>query len=402
MPLLSQHFLNMSYLQQSFSVKFEYKISFTSSLFDTGNAVLSNFFKEQPSTGLQKIFFVIDAGVTNAHPNLITAIKTYFNQYNEVQLAPDILIVPGGEAAKNDTSLFNQIVEAVNVYGIDRHSYIAAIGGGAVLDLVGYAAAVSHRGIKHIRIPTTVLSQNDSGIGVKNGINYKGKKNFLGTFAPPSAVFNDEKFLETLSDRDYRSGISEAIKVALIKDLEFFYWIENNVYQLAARHTEPMNYLIKHCAKLHLDHIAGADPFEIGSARPLDFGHWSAHKLEQLSNFTVLHGEAVAMGIALDSAYSFFTGLLTEDDLQRILTVLLQLSFNISDPVIQIKDENSPILKGLTEFQEHLGGKLTITLLTALGTGKEVHQMDDQLLIRASNYVLVFSKQHTLLDISNT
>jgi 3-dehydroquinate synthase len=401
LPLLSQHFLNMSYLQQSFSVKFEYKISFTRSLFDTGNAVLSGFFKTQPSAGLQKIFFVIDAGVANAHPDLTTAIKTYFTLHNAVQLIPDILIVPGGEAAKNDALLFDRIVEAVNVYGIDRHSYIAAIGGGAVLDLVGYAAAVSHRGIRHIRIPTTVLAQNDSGIGVKNGINYNGKKNFLGTFAPPIAVFNDDRFLETLSDRDYRSGISEAIKVALIKDPEFFYWIEDHAGQLVLRNSESMNYLIKHCAKLHLDHIAGSDPFETGSARPLDFGHWAAHKLEQLSNFSVLHGEAVAMGIALDSAYSFLAGLLAEADLQRILAVLLQLSFNISDPIIQIKDEASPILRGLTEFQEHLGGKLTITLLTALGTGKEVHQMDHELLIRASSYVSDFSKQHSLLNTSN-
>ena len=132
--------------------------------------------------------------------------------------------------------------------------------------MVGYAATVAHRGIKHIRIPTTVLSQNDSGIGVKNGINYKGKKNFLGTFAPPAAVFNDNQFLLTLSDRDYRSGISEAIKVALIKDHDFFLWLENNADALVKRDVEAMDYLIKRCAQLHLEHIGGADPFETGSA----------------------------------------------------------------------------------------------------------------------------------------
>jgi 3-dehydroquinate synthase len=261
-----------------------------------------------------------------------------------------------------------------------------------VLDLVGYAAAVSHRGIKHIRIPTTVLSQNDSGIGVKNGINYKRKKNFLGTFAPPVAVFNDEDFLSTLSDRDYRSGISEAIKVALIKDAEFFYWLEDHAAQLVARDRETMNYLIRHCAKLHMDHIAGDDPFETGSARPLDFGHWAAHKQEQLSDFSVLHGEAVAMGIALDSVYSFFKGMLTEEKAQRILKVLTNLDFGITDDVINIKDTKSPILKGLAEFQEHLGGILTITLLTDLGTGQEVHEMDHELLIAASSYVAKYSQ----------
>lgn len=382
----------MSHLRQSFSVKFEYNVYFTSALFDTNNNTLSDFFKSRPSDALKKIYFVIDQGVADAHPGLTTDIKTFFANQTNVQLIDDILIVPGGEASKNDTALFDQIVAAVDTYGIDRHSYIAAIGGGAVLDLVGYAAAVSHRGIKHIRIPTTVLSQNDSGIGVKNGINYKRKKNFLGTFAPPVAVFNDEDFLATLSDRDYRSGISEAVKVALIKDAGFFYWLEANTTALVARDREAMNYLIKHCAKLHMDHIAGDDPFETGSARPLDFGHWAAHKQEQLSNFSVLHGEAVAMGIALDSVYSYFKGMLTEEKAQRILKVLTDLNFGITDDVINIRDTKSPILKGLAEFQEHLGGILTITLLTDLGTGQEVHEMDHELLIAASKYVAQYSQ----------
>lgn len=388
----------MSYLEQSFHVKFDYKIYFTNTLFNVENTTLASFFKERTGAGGQKIYFVIDEGVANAHPDLLNQITAYFSGHQDVKLIPDFMIVPGGEASKNDTTLFDKLIDAVDQHGIDRHSYIAAIGGGAVLDLVGYAAAVAHRGIKHIRIPTTVLSQNDSGIGVKNGINYKGKKNFLGTFAPPVAVFNDEAFLSTLSDRDYRSGISEAIKVALIKDPQFFYWIEDHTKELANREAASMNYLIKHCAKLHLEHIGGADPFETGSARPLDFGHWSAHKQEQLSNFRVLHGEAVAMGIALDSTYSFLTGLLTADKLKRILNVLLQLSFELTDPVIEINDLKSPILKGLAEFQEHLGGELTITLLTDLGTGKEVHEMDHQRLIKASAYLTDFVKKSKALN----
>ncbi|WP_140939351.1 3-dehydroquinate synthase [Sphingobacterium lumbrici] len=389
----------MSFLEQSFSVKFEYKIHFTQSLFDISNPTLANFFKESQTGVVRKIFFVLDQGVSDAHPGLVSSIQAYFDQYQEIQLIQEMLIIPGGEASKNDTALFDRLVEVVDRFGIDRHSYIAAIGGGAVLDLVGYAAAVSHRGIKHIRIPTTVLSQNDSGIGVKNGINYKGKKNFLGTFSPPAVVFNDDRFLSTLADRDWRSGISEAVKVALIKDPAFFSWIEEHATQLVARDLDTMNYLIVRCAELHLNHIASADPFEMGSARPLDFGHWSAHKLEQLSNFNVLHGEAVAMGIALDSAYSFLTRLLSEDKLLRILNLLLRLSFDLSNPLIRIQNEESPILRGLTEFQEHLGGKLTITLLTDLGTGKEVHEMDHQMLIRASQYVSDFTRKATVLPL---
>ena len=374
----------MDYLQQSFSVTFEYKVHFTSNLFNLRNTLLHSFFQTHAISGVkQKILFVIDKGVLDHHPQLVENIEAYFKLYPQVQLA-NHLVIKGGEAAKNDDTLLNSIIDAVNTFGIDRHSYLAAIGGGSVLDLAGFGAAIAHRGIKHIRIPTTVLSQNDSGIGVKNGINYKGKKNFIGTFAPPIAVYNDDVFLTTLNDRDWRSGMSEAIKVALIKDASFFGWLEENASALAGRDLTAMNILIKRCAELHLEHIRSGDPFESGSARPLDFGHWSAHKLEQLTNFEVLHGEAVAMGIALDTVYSGLKGYLQDHEVKRIIHLLVKLGFKISHPFMHIADDNSPVLKGLEEFREHLGGQLTITLLTAIGEGIEVHEMDYELLKKAA------------------
>lgn len=381
----------MNYLQQSFSIKFEYKVFFTSGLFSPLNHLFSDFLKGlSADNNARKILFIVDQGFMDAGNDLIAEIREYFKAHQTVQLVPEIILVPGGEIVKNDITYFDQILEAVNSCKIDRHSYIAAIGGGAVLDLVGYAAAVSHRGIRHIRIPTTVLSQNDSGIGVKNGINYFGKKNFLGTFAPPVAVFNDQVYLKTLNERHWRSGISEAVKVALIKDPEFFCWIENNATALAKRDIDTMNYLIKRCAELHMQHIAGKDPFESGSSRPLDFGHWSAHKLEQLSNFEILHGEAVAMGIALDTVYSNLTGYLSDSERNRILDLLIKLGFELSHPFMQISADNSAILTGLEEFREHLGGELTVMLLGAIGKGLEVHQIDNEMLIRASGYLKGF------------
>lgn len=381
----------MDFLEQSFNIRYEYKVFFTESLFDTNNLTLADFLKKQYTASSKKILFVLDSGVTAANPSLEHDIKTYFEVHADVHLLRELLIVPGGEAAKNDPSVFERIIEAVNTHGIDRHSYIAAIGGGAVLDLVGYAAAVAHRGIRHIRIPTTVLSQNDSGIGVKNGINYRGKKNFVGTFAPPAAVFNDSQFLRTLNTRDYYSGISEAIKVALIKDFAFFQWLEDHAYRLLQRDKASMDHLIKRCAQLHMEHISSLDPFETGSSRPLDFGHWSAHKLEQLSDFNITHGEAVAMGIAIDSTYSYYAGLLSEEKLHRILN-LLNLFFDLSNPFMEITDLEAPVLKGLTEFQEHLGGELCITLLQDIGFAVEVHDIDHETVIRASQYILQFTK----------
>ena len=382
----------MDYLEQSFNIRYHYKIFFTEGLFDSDNLLLADFFNGESSAAQKKVLFVLDAGLVDANPALETAITAYFQVHRAVELVSEILIGPGGEAAKNNPAVLESIIEAVDVHGIDRHSYIAAVGGGAVLDLVGYAAAIAHRGIRHLRIPTTVLAQNDSGVGVKNGINYKGKKNFLGSFSPPVAVFNDKQFLLTLNNRDFRSGISEAIKVALIKDPAFFAWIEAHASKLLNRDMESMEYLIKQCARLHLEHISSLDPFERGSSRPLDFGHWSAHKLEQLSNFSITHGEAVAMGMALDSTYSLYAGVLSEEKLQRILN-LLALFFDITNPLIRITDLNAPILQGLQEFREHLGGNLCITLLRDVGEGFEVHEMDPHTLLQASQYILQFKKR---------
>ncbi len=334
----------------------------------------------------KKILFVVDEGVLKHHPALAAQIIAYFEGSEAIQPVEELIVVPGGESVKNDSVSFDRVMKAIHEYGIDRHSFVAAIGGGAVLDMVGYVAAVAHRGVKHIRIPTTVLSQNDSGVGVKNSINLFGKKNFAGTFAPPVAVFNDSAFLKTLEQRDWISGIAEAVKVALIKDAVFFEWLEKNALAMAGRDEESMAYQIYRCAELHLNHIAGGDPFESGSARPLDFGHWAAHKLEYLTGFEIRHGEAVAIGIALDAVYSFLNGMISENDLDRILALLGNLGFTLFNPALA---ENNKInlRTGLNEFREHLGGQLTITLLEGLGKGVEVHEMDFELISRAVDYL---------------
>ncbi|NBB20318.1 3-dehydroquinate synthase [Runella sp. CRIBMP] len=378
----------MQTLQQSFQVPYTYSIFFTKGLFDPQNNTIRSFFNSFGEAGFQrKALFVIDGGFLAHYPTLEKEIVAYFATLGDaVTLVPDIIVLPGGEAAKNDPALFDKIVEAIDEYGIDRHSFVVGVGGGAILDLVGYAAAVSHRGVKHIRIPTTVLSQNDSGVGVKNGINYQGKKNFLGTFAPPVAVFNDLSFLQSLDDRDWRSGIAEAIKVALIKDKAFFEWIEANAEALALRNEEVMAYQIHRCAEMHVEHIRSGDPFEFGSSRPLDFGHWAAHKLEYLTDFQIRHGEAVAIGIALDSVYSVKVGRLSHDELQRILTVIQKLGFDLYHPKLAENDKIN-LRNGLREFREHLGGRLTIMLLDQIGKGVEVHEMDADLIAEAVDYL---------------
>lgn len=370
----------MSVIQQAFQVPYSYNIIFTQNLFSTENKELINFLSNFGDTSFQKkILFLIDEGVAEKHPYLTDSIKQYFQGQSQILLSDEILIMPGGELVKNDTQYLDRALLAINKYGIDRHSFVVAIGGGAFLDMVGYASCIAHRGVKHIRIPTTVLSQNDSGVGVKNGINFLGKKNFLGTFSPPVAVFNDSYFLTTLSDRDWRAGISEAVKVALIKDLPFFEWLEKNAQAMVDREMTVMNEQIFRSAALHTNHISSGDPFEMGSARPLDFGHWAAHKLEYLSNFEIRHGEAVAIGIALDSIYSQLLGLISEEETNRIIRLLKTLGFTLYHESLAENDKLN-LWKGLNEFREHLGGQLTITILEQLGKGKEIHEVDFSLM----------------------
>lgn len=375
-------------IDQAFSVPFTYQVCFTENIFDRANRTLADLLNNGKKA---KAYFVVDEGVATAHPGLIEQIKSYSEHFkSDFTLCAEPLIVPGGEKAKNEQQYFRTILEATSTYGIDRHSYIVAIGGGAVIDMAGFASAVAHRGIRHIRIPTTVLAQNDAAIGVKNGINSYGKKNYLGTFAPPYAVINDSAFLKTLSDRDWRSGISEAIKVALIKDPSFYEWMERHASLLNERDMTAMEELIYRCAALHLDHIAGKDPFEFGSSRPLDFGHWAAHKLEHLTDFELRHGEAVAIGIALDSTYSWLKGMLAEEDLKRIVHLIKSLGFELYVPELA----GDALLKGLEEFREHLGGELTIMLLERIGKGVEVHEMDGDLILQSVEKLKSFTEEN--------
>lgn len=366
----------MKFIKQAFEVPFSFNIVFTEDLFSTDNQELKNFLENFGDRNFhKKILFLIDEGVAVNHTYLQESIRTYFQSIKKISLVEEILVMPGGELVKNDPQFLEKTLLAINEHGIDRHSFVAAIGGGAFLDMVGYASCIAHRGVKHIRIPSTVLSQNDSGVGVKNGVNFLGKKNFLGTFTPPVAVFNDSNFLKSLSDRDWRSGISEAVKVALIKDLPFFEWLEANAEAMANRNIEVMSEQIFRSAAMHTNHISSGDPFELGSARPLDFGHWAAHKLEYLTNFEIRHGEAVAIGIALDSVYSKILGLITQKEADRILIMLKKLGFTLYHTALGENDKLN-LWEGLNEFREHLGGELTITILEKLGKGKEIHEVN--------------------------
>jgi len=373
-------------IHQQFSVPFRYPVYFTHRVFAKENTLLVKTLAPQKSAPPARLLLVIDNGVTAANPKLLKEIESYFATHqSRLALIEKPLLVTGGESAKNGWSPVREIMTRAANGHLDRHSYIVAIGGGCVLDMAGFAASLIHRGVRFVRLPTTVLAQNDAGVGVKNGMNDGGAKNFVGTFAPPYAVINDFEFLKTLSPEDGAGGISEAFKVAIIADAPFFKKLCKDAPLLKKRQQDAMERLVKRTAELHLTHIAThGDPFEFGSARPLDFGHWSAHRLELASNFTLSHGHAVAIGIALDSTYALFKKMITPADHQAILQGLSACGLPLYSPLLKRSTHDQlDILDGIEQFREHLGGKLCITLPCPLGSKREVHTLDIKLVKQA-------------------
>jgi 3-dehydroquinate synthase len=376
-------------LVQRLSVAFEYPVHFTRDVFSWENLTFVRTIARREPIRRHRLFVIVERAVADAHPCLLDDVMRYAQVYRErLALLREPFVVEGGEPAK-DGELVSQLHSAFEQHGLDRHAFVVIIGGGALQDVVGFAAATAHRGLRVVRVPTTVLSQADGGVGVKNGINAFGKKNFLGTFAPPFAVINDEDFLVTLSERETLAGLAEALKVALIRDPSFFGWLRLHAPTLRAGEHDVVAQVVRRAAEHHLEHIATAgDPFELGSARPLDFGHWAAHKLEVMTNHELRHGEAVAIGCALDTVYSAACGLLDHEALDPIISTIEALGLPTYHPALEYEaGGRRVVLDGLSDFREHLGGELTITLLENIGRGVQVNVVDPELVLRAIDWL---------------
>jgi 3-dehydroquinate synthase len=361
-----------SRVDQRITVPFEFPVLFTDAVFSADNAVLHSALNRLNETRPPRAMLYVDSGAETAAPGLAAAAAAYLRHW-DIPLAAPARTIPGGEAVKNDWPAIQSLVREMLDLRLDRHAFVIIAGGGALLDAVGFAASLVHRGLRAVRIPTTALAQCDGAVGVKTGVNFGGGKNALGTFAPPFAVINDFQFLLTLPDREWRGGVAEAFKVAIIRDQAFFEFLRENAAAFRERREGPMRHLVQRCAELHLEHIrTGGDPFEMGRARPLDFGHWSAHKLELLSHFRIGHGDAVAAGVALDSAYAALQGWIRDDDFLCIHGVLTESGFPLWYPEM----EDPALLDGLREFQEHLGGELCVTFPSGLGHRREENHIN--------------------------
>ncbi|MEN8681759.1 MAG: 3-dehydroquinate synthase [Akkermansiaceae bacterium] len=358
------------------TVSFQHRIRFTRAAFAPGNRLVAELLETR---GRSKVLVFVEKGLRGFFPQLEGEIQDYFSDLSGLRLT-GVEWLAGGEEAKRDAQVYQDAMAAIERHHIDRHSYVVVIGGGAFLDVIGFAAATGHRGVRLVRFPTTTLSQDDSGVGVKNGINAFGKKNFIGAFAVPYAVVNDFRFLHTQPELTRRAGLIEAVKVALVRDGEFFDWMEENLEGLRSLDEATLEEAVQRSAIHHAKHIAqGGDPFELGSSRPLDYGHWAAHKLEQLTDFELSHGEAVSVGVALDTLYAAKVGLLNAGDAERVLKVIEGLELPVWHEALELRDSKGRrrVFNGLEEFREHLGGELTVLLLKEPGVGVDVHEIDE-------------------------
>jgi len=379
-------------IDASFSIPFRHRIRFTQDLFGADDDILSDLL--QSSAGQPaRVQFWVDSNVMEADPELRHKISRFCERHEErLVRVGSIQVAPGGEEIKNDIHLLERILKVFNVANLDRRSYVIVIGGGAVLDAVGFAVAIAHRGLRLVRIPTTTLSQGDSGIGVKNSVNLFNKKNWLGTFSVPWAVINDASLLATLSDRDFRCGFSEAVKVALLKDVRLFEEICEAASKIRRRDMSVAWPILRRSAELHLEHITkGGDPFETLEARPLDFGHWSAHKLESMTGYELRHGEAVAIGVAIDSVYSSLAHDLPWTDAERILRCLADLGLPVQ---VAAMLDTSLLFNGMEEFRQHLGGRLTLTMLHGMGQPFDIREVDAQRMVESVERVVDFARRN--------
>ena len=284
-----------------------------------------------------------------------------------LDIKPVVIILPDGEAYKN-TDTLQLIYDALLQNRCDRKTTLIALGGGVIGDMCGFAAATYQRGVPFIQIPTTLLSQVDSSVGGKTGINHPQGKNMIGAFYQPKLVLADTSTLNTLSDRELSSGLAEVIKYGLLGDEKFFEWLELNIEKLLVRDKDSLSYAIKRSCEMKAE-IVAADERESGQRALLNLGHTFGHAIETAMGYgTWLHGEAVAAGMVMATKLSIKIGWLKSGEISRIEKLLQRANLPISPPDISfIKFIDYMSYDKKTEF-----GKIKFVLLRKIGLA-ELH-----------------------------
>lgn len=272
------------------------------------------------------------------------------------------IVLPDGEAYKNWETL-NRIFDALLTNRCERKTTLIALGGGVIGDLTGFAAAVYLRGVPFIQVATTLLAQVDSAVGGKTAINHPLGKNMIGAFYQPRVVLADTETLNTLPERELAAGIAEIIKYGLIRDPDFFEWLENNIARLLARDPEALAYAVERSCRNKAE-IVALDEHEHGVRTLLNLGHTFGHAIEAgLGYGTWLHGEAVAAGTVLAAELSQQMGLITHRDVARVIGLLARAKLPVSSPDLGVER----YLDLMGHDKKVVGGKIRFVLLKRIG-----------------------------------
>lgn len=273
-----------------------------------------------------------------------------------------LIQMPDGEEYKNATTL-NSIYDSLIDGGLDRNSFIVALGGGVVGDVAGFAAATYMRGIPFVQVPTTLLAQVDSSVGGKTAIDHPRGKNLIGAFYQPRLVLADVDTLRSLPEREFRAGLAEVAKYGVALDADFFAYLEQYTDGILARDEACLEHVVGRCCRLKAD-IVEQDEKETGLRAVLNYGHTLGHALEAAAGYTVLvHGEAVAIGMALAADISLRLGHCRSEDVLRIKALLKRFGLDLSPPVVA-RDE---IVAALETDKKSRGG--TISYICNKGIG---------------------------------
>lgn len=304
---------------------------------------------------------------TTVAPLYLDRFRTALERYEIHSVA---IILPDGEDHKNWQTL-NLIFDALLEQRCERKTSLIALGGGVIGDLTGFAAATYLRGVPFIQIPTTLLAQVDSSVGGKTGINHPLGKNLIGAFYQPRVVLTDSKTLNTLPDRELRAGIAEVIKYGLIRDADFFTWLEQNITGLIARDTDILNKAICRSCEIKAE-IVAADERESGVRALLNLGHTFGHAIENAMGYGVwLHGEAVATGIIMAADLSKKLKFINESDFKRIHSIFQKAGL----PVIAPKFSPDDYLRLMKLDKKVEGGKMRFILLKRIGEAIMSHDV---------------------------
>ena len=237
-------------------------------------------------------------------------------------------VIPAGEEHKNLDEIRRLYAFMIDRH-LDRHSVLIALGGGVVGDMTGFAAATYLRGIDYIQIPTTLLAQADSSIGGKTGVDFDGYKNMVGAFKMPKLVFENVSTLKSLDGRQYASGFAEVMKAGLIRDEVFYSWLISNMYEILERDPVTLQTMIYN-ADLIKKMVVEKDPYEKGDRRLLNLGHTLGHAIEKYLNFTLTHGECVALGCVCAAFLSWKKGYLSSDEYYEIRDMFVPFGLPIT------------------------------------------------------------------------